>query len=196
MIGFSKVGILENRSGERLRTATARKNDKNRFRRRLRTRFFASGRVFCRFWAPGRDPKIAKKRSRSQSTLDFFAAGNRFFAFSSLERVPGGSRSDSGGSGGPPGSDFFQEFYDTFLLVFAILFCGLRADFVGVCRVCDAFLQVACRSCQGMSGWTSCRSLASISVGFLVTISINQRNPKGSCIYSAFCCIFTFDSYN
>ena len=29
----------------------------------------------------------------------------------------------------------FQEFYDTFLLVFAILFCGLRADFVRVCRV-------------------------------------------------------------
>ena len=79
-------------------------------------------------------------------------AGNRFFAFSSLGRVPGGSRTDSGGSGGPPGSDFFQEFYDTFLLVFAILFCGLRADFVGVCQVCDAFLQVACRSCQGMSG--------------------------------------------
>ena len=29
----------------------------------------------------------------------------------------------------------FQEFYDTFLLVFAILFCRLRADFVRVCRV-------------------------------------------------------------
>ena len=29
----------------------------------------------------------------------------------------------------------FQKFYDTFLLVFAILFCRLRADFVRVCRV-------------------------------------------------------------
>ena len=33
----------------------------------------------------------------------------------------------------------FQEFYDTFLLVFAILFCGLRADFVRVCRVPPGF---------------------------------------------------------
>ena len=29
----------------------------------------------------------------------------------------------------------FQDFYDTFLLAFAILFCRLRADFVRVCRV-------------------------------------------------------------
>ena len=33
----------------------------------------------------------------------------------------------------------FQKFYDTFLLVFAILFCRLRADFVRVCRVPPGF---------------------------------------------------------
>ena len=54
---FSRVGLSKNRSGERLRTAPAKKNDKNRFRRRLRTHFFGPGPVFCRFWPPGRVPK-------------------------------------------------------------------------------------------------------------------------------------------
>ena len=60
MVGaqFSKVRPFTNRSGERLRTASARKIDKNRFRRRLRTHFFGPGLVFGRFWAPGRDPKL------------------------------------------------------------------------------------------------------------------------------------------
>ena len=53
-----RVGPSKNRSGERLRTATARKNAKNRLRRRLRTHFFGSGPVFGRFWAPGRVPKL------------------------------------------------------------------------------------------------------------------------------------------
>ena len=39
------------------------------------------------------------------------AAGNRFLQFSSLRRVPEGSRSDSGGSGDSPGSDFANFFH-------------------------------------------------------------------------------------
>ena len=61
---FWRVGPSKNRSGGRLRTATARKTNKNRFRDRLRTHFLAPGLVFCRFWAPGRTPKLPKNRPR------------------------------------------------------------------------------------------------------------------------------------
>ena len=74
----------QNRSGERLRTAPARKNDKSRFRRRLRTHCFVPGLVFGRFWAPGRTSKIAKKPTLAPMTRLLFAPATRFFTFSSL----------------------------------------------------------------------------------------------------------------
>ena len=71
IIGFCRVGPSKNRSGERLRTETARKNDKNRFRRRFRTHFCVPGLIFCRFWGPGWTPKLAKNRSGATRRLFF-----------------------------------------------------------------------------------------------------------------------------
>ena len=86
-------------------------------------------------------PKIAKKRSRSESLLDFFAAGNRFFAFSSLGRVPEGSRTDSGGSGGSPGSEIFKNF--------TIFFCRfLRFFFAGCVPIFSGFVGFAMLFCR------------------------------------------------
>ena len=49
---FSRVGPSQNRSGERVRPAPARKINKNLFRRRLWTHFFGPGSDFARFWGP------------------------------------------------------------------------------------------------------------------------------------------------
>ena len=103
---FCRAGPFKNRSGERLRTAPARKNDKNRFRRRLRTHFFGPGLVFCGFWGPELGPKIVRKLGPRSMTRRFLVVENRFLAFSSLGRVPEGSRTASGASGDTPGSDF------------------------------------------------------------------------------------------
>ena len=129
MVGaqFWKVRSSKNRSGERLRTAPAKKNDKNRFRRRLRRHFFDSGLVFCRFWAPGRTSKMTKNRALHAKMLrGLFSSENRFFVFSSLGRAPEGSRTDSGGSG-PSRTRFCKDF--------AIFLCRFRRDLVVVCRV-------------------------------------------------------------
>ena len=56
-------------------------------------------------------PKIDPKPAPAKKTTGILAAKNCFFAFSSLRRVPEGSRSDSGGSGDPPGPDFDKIFY-------------------------------------------------------------------------------------
>ena len=63
----------------------------------------------ARFWSifgsrPG--PKMASKPAPAKKWTGILVAENQFFAFSSLGRVPEGSRADSGGSGGPPGPDF------------------------------------------------------------------------------------------
>ena len=55
-------------------------------------------------------PKIAPKPPPAKKSTGILAAGNRFFTFSSLGCVPEGSRTDSGGSGDPPGLDFGQSF--------------------------------------------------------------------------------------
>ena len=119
----------QDRSGERLRMATAKKNDKNRFRRRLRTHFFSPGAVFSGFGAPGRDSKIAKKPTLAPITRLLFVPATRFFTFSSLGRVPEGSRTDSGGSGVPPGPDFAK-----ILRYFFAGFAGILSWFVGFRR--------------------------------------------------------------
>ena len=68
----------------------------------------------ARFWSilgsrPG--PKIVPKPVPRLGFPNFLAAGNRLLAFSSLRCVPEGSRSDSGGSGDPPGPDFDKIFH-------------------------------------------------------------------------------------
>ena len=56
-------------------------------------------------------PKIDPKPAPAKKITGILAAKNCFFAFSSLRRVPEGSRSDSGGSGDPPGPDFDKIFH-------------------------------------------------------------------------------------
>ena len=132
MVGaqFWRVGPSRNRSGERLRTAPAKKTTK-----------IASGAVsggifstpvpfFVDFGLPAGTQNGAKTGPEASTKLILDVI---FFFFGVLSaQVRSGRVSDRFRS--PPGSDF-QEFYDTFLLVFAILFCRLRADFVRVCRV-------------------------------------------------------------
>ena len=134
IIGFCRVGPSKNRSGERLRTAPAKKNDKSRFRRRLQTHFFVSGLVFCRFWVPRPSPKMAPKPSPVPITRRFFAAENRFLVFSSLGRFPEGSRIDSGGSRDPSGPDFERIFRYFFAGCERILsgFVEFRRDVAGI----------------------------------------------------------------
>ena len=84
--------LSQNRSGERLRTAPARKSDKNRFRRRLRTHVFVIGLVFCRFWGPGRTPKWPKNRPQKVSRLFFdhtFPIFQRFLRSGVFRERPG-----------------------------------------------------------------------------------------------------------
>ena len=56
-------------------------------------------------------PKIVPKPSPAKIRSQLERAKIDFFAFSSLGRVPEGSRSDSGGSGDPPGPDFDKIFH-------------------------------------------------------------------------------------
>ena len=123
---FSRVGLSKNRSGERLRTAPARKNDKNRFRRRLRTHFFGSGPIFCRFWAPGRTPKLPKKRPRATRGLFF----DHIFPIFSGFLHSGVFRKGPGPILEAPGT-----LPDQISVDFVTLFCRCRRDLVGVCRV-------------------------------------------------------------
>ena len=126
----------QNRSGERLRTTPAKKNDKNRFRRRLRTHFFVPGAVFSGFWAPGRDSKIAKKPTLAPMTRLLFAPAIVFLAFCSLGCVPEASRTDSGGSADPPGPDFATILQGFFAGSVGILswFVGFRRNVAGIHR--------------------------------------------------------------
>ena len=71
-------------------------------------------------------PKMAPKAVPAKNSTGILAAENQFFEFSSLRRVPEGSRTDSGHSGDPP---------DQILR-----------------RFCDTFLQVAWASWRGLSG--------------------------------------------
>ena len=134
MIGFSRVGPSKNRSGERLRTAPAKKNDKNRFRRRLRTHFFASGRVFCRFWVPGRTSKMTKKRPLQKVLVDFLAPEIVFLYF---------LRSGAFRKGPGPIPEAPEALPDQ---RFSRILRYFSAGF------CDSFLRVACRFCRGLSG--------------------------------------------
>ena len=138
----------QNRCGERLQMATARKTDKNRFRRRLRTHFFVTGLVFCRFWVPCRTPKLTK--NCPGAIIRFFLLHfSDFLVFCSLGRVPGASRLDSGGSADPPGPDFE--------------------------RISRHFLLVLSGSCRGLSGSAGmlpgsapnlCNPLAVVPLGY------------------------------
>ena len=56
-------------------------------------------------------PKIVPKPVPAKNSGGILAAKTCFFAFSLLRCVPEGSRSDSGGSGDPPGPDFDKIFH-------------------------------------------------------------------------------------
>ena len=62
---FSSVGPSKNRPEERLRRATALKNDGNRIRRCFRMHVFGPECDFGRFSGPGSDPKFMKNAIRN-----------------------------------------------------------------------------------------------------------------------------------
>ena len=73
-----------------------------------------SGRTFSLprpFFVDFRVPAGSQKRPLQKLGRLLERAKIVFFAFSSLGRVPEGSRSDSGGSGDPPGPDFDKIFH-------------------------------------------------------------------------------------
>ena len=78
---------------------------------------------------PQNRPKIDPEAWDRLSERRLFSSGNRFFVFSSLGRVPEGSRTDSGGSGVPPGPDFAK-----ILRYFFAGFAGILSWFVGFRR--------------------------------------------------------------
>ena len=89
------------------------------------------------FWIPAGSQNGAKTDPEDRSKLIFsrlFAPEIRFFAFSSLGRVPEGSRSDSGGSGDPSGPDFERILRYFFAGCVRILsgFVGFRQDVAGI----------------------------------------------------------------
>ena len=91
----------------------------------------------ARFWSilgSRPDPKMALKPSPAKKSCGFLAAGNCFLAFSLLGRVPEGSRTDSGGSGDPPGPDFHGILRYFFAGSAGILsgFVGFRRDVAGI----------------------------------------------------------------
>ena len=111
---FSRVRPSKNRSGGRLRTASARKIDKNRFRLPLRTYFLGPGLVFCRFWGPGRVPKSSQNRSRGWDFSIFWQSEIVFLFF----LCSGAFREDPGAIPEAPGSlpdQILHRFCDTFL---------------------------------------------------------------------------------
>ena len=79
-------------------------------------------------------PKMAPKPPLAKNFRLLFAPKNRFFEFSSLKRVPEGSRTDSGGSGDPPGPDFEKILRYFFAGCVGILvgFVGFRQDVAGI----------------------------------------------------------------
>ena len=90
----------------------------------------------ARFWLilgsrPG--AQIVRKTAPGGELIRFGAHVLFFFVFSSLGCVPEGSRTDSGGSGGPPGSEIFKNF--------TILFCWfLRFFFAGCVPILSGFV--------------------------------------------------------
>ena len=71
---------------------------------------FRSRARFCSIFGPGRIPKLAQNRPGKNIRPIFGPQFFRFFAFSSLGRVPEGSRNASGGSRDPPEHDFGRIF--------------------------------------------------------------------------------------
>ena len=123
---FWRVRPSKNRCRERLRTAPARKNDKNRLRRRLRTHFFGPGPVFLDFCVPAGSQNDGK--TAPCKMYDVCCSGRKlifsiFFARARSGRVP----------------DRFWRLRGPsrtrFSLDFAILLCWFRRDLVRVCRV-------------------------------------------------------------
>ena len=113
------------------RNGVSKKNQKKSFPApspdalfRLRTRF---GSILGS--RPG--PKIEPKPVPAKKSAGILAAKTCFFAFPSLPRVPEGSRSDSGGSGDPPGPDFekiLRYFFAGCVGILRGLVRGLCAD--------------------------------------------------------------------
>ena len=77
-------------------------------------------------------PKIVPKPVPAKNSGGILAAKTCFFAFSSLRCVPEGSRSDSGGSGDPPGPDFDKIFHKA-LRFFRLDSCRLLRYFFDGC---------------------------------------------------------------
>ena len=77
---------------------------------------------------------MAKKTSQKSLTPILGAHFFDFLAFSSLGCVPEGSRTDSGGSGDPPGPDFERILRYFFAGCVPILsgFVGFRRDVAGI----------------------------------------------------------------
>ena len=116
----------KNRSGEQPRTATARKNDKNRFRRRLRTHFFVPGPVFGQFCAPGCVPKWHQKAPWKKVCLLL----DHIFSISLCFVRSGVFRQGHGAILEAPGT-----LPDQILRGFCDTFCRLCGDLIRVCRV-------------------------------------------------------------
>ena len=79
-------------------------------------------------------PKIDYKTDPGKKSTGILAAETYVFAFSSLRRVPEGSRSASGGSGDPPGADFgriLQYFFADSVGIFSKI-VGFRRDVAGI----------------------------------------------------------------
>ena len=85
-------------------------------------------------------PKIVPKPVPAKKCTGILAAKNRFFAFSSLRRVPEGSRSDSGGSGDPPGPDFDKIFHKAFRFFGSDSYRILRCFFDGCVGILLGFV--------------------------------------------------------
>ena len=129
MVGaqFWRVRPSKNQSGERRRTAPAKRDDKNHFRRRLRRHFSDSGPVFCRFWAPGRTPKWRKNRPRATRDLFLdhtFSIFLRFVRSGAFWKAPA---SISEAPGTLP-DQILRGFCDTSLLVLSGSCQGLSAS--------------------------------------------------------------------
>ena len=93
-------------------------------------------------------PKIVPKPVPAKNSGGILASKTCFFAFSSLRCVPEGSRSDSGGSGDPPGPDFDKIFHKA-LRFFGLDSCRiLRYFFDGCVGILSGFVGFR----QGVAG--------------------------------------------